>query len=137
MRRFIVLVGVLALVGSCRGPEVDRSILQVSETVIGEVVADGAGFTLYMFTFDEGGVPICSDACIDRWPPITGGITLGPGLDETLLDFAARPDGTLQARFGGLPLYRFLGDERPGDVNGHGVNGFWFAVGVDGEPVDG
>jgi len=31
-----------------------------------------------------------------------------------------------------MPLYLFSGDQQPGDTNGQGVGGVWFAVTPDG-----
>jgi Secreted repeat of unknown function len=31
-----------------------------------------------------------------------------------------------------MPLYHFSGDQQPGDTNGQGVGGLWFAVTPDG-----
>ena len=39
-----------------------------------------------------------------------------------------RPEGTLQVSFDGMPLYTFAGDSRPGQANGQGIGGVWFAV---------
>ena len=44
-------------------------------------------------------------------------------------------DGVQQATVDGRPLYYFSGDGMPGDVNGHGVGGVWFAVRPNGDPV--
>jgi hypothetical protein len=34
-----------------------------------------------------------------------------------------------------MPLYHFSGDQQPGDSNGQGVGGVWFAVTPDGSLV--
>jgi predicted lipoprotein with Yx(FWY)xxD motif len=39
-----------------------------------------------------------------------------------------RADGTHQLQAGKWPLYTFAGDAAPGDVNGQGSAGVWFAV---------
>ena len=43
-----------------------------------------------------------------------------------------RPDGSVQATYDGVPLYRFAADKAPGDTSGQGVGGIWFAVSVSG-----
>jgi predicted lipoprotein with Yx(FWY)xxD motif len=41
-----------------------------------------------------------------------------------------RPDGTLQVTYNGMPVYRYAGDSGPGQSNGQGIGGVWFAVKV-------
>jgi predicted lipoprotein with Yx(FWY)xxD motif len=43
-----------------------------------------------------------------------------------------RADGSSQLVAGEWPLYTFSGDSAPGDVNGQGSGGKWFAVAPDG-----
>jgi predicted lipoprotein with Yx(FWY)xxD motif len=110
----------------------------VAETELGEVLVDGDGFTLYLFTPDErADGTTCLDACAEAWPPLAGSRSpvAGAGIDADLVDAFERPDGGLQAEYAGWPLYRFAGDAAPGDVEGHGSGGVWLAVRPDGEPV--
>lgn len=37
--------------------------------------------------------------------------------------------------YGDWPLYYYVGDTVPGDVNGQGLDGEWFAVAPDGKLV--
>ncbi|MGW2850241.1 hypothetical protein ACWC5G_36810, partial [Streptomyces sp. NPDC001274] len=37
--------------------------------------------------------------------------------------------------YGDWPLYYYVGDMGPGDVNGQGLDGEWFAVSPDGKLV--
>ncbi len=46
------------------------------------------------------------------------------------------PSGT-QLTVNQLPLYTFAADAAPGDVNGQGVGGVWWAAGADGNPIQG
>ncbi|WP_081617699.1 hypothetical protein [Amycolatopsis methanolica] len=53
-----------------------------------------------------------------------------------------RPDGVRQLTLGGWPLYRYVNDTAPGQVNGQGVDGTWFVIApsgvkVTGTPADG
>jgi len=50
------------------------------------------------------------------------------GVNRALLGTIKRADGTVQLTLHGWPLYRCAGDSAPGDVNGEGVGGVWFAV---------
>ncbi|MFE9613515.1 hypothetical protein [Streptomyces sp. NPDC006012] len=44
-----------------------------------------------------------------------------------------RQDGQVQITVGGQPVHRFSGDSEPGDLNGLGFDGKWFAVGPTGK----
>lgn len=80
----------------------------------------------------------CNDACATKWPPVTikqGGNVYLAGVKEKDIAAIRRKDGDVQITVGGSPIYRFSGDSKPGDLNGQGVGGTWFAVGPDGKPV--
>lgn len=46
-----------------------------------------------------------------------------------------RSDGTKQQTINCSPIYTFSGDKSPGDVNGQGVGGTWYAVAPNGKLV--
>jgi predicted lipoprotein with Yx(FWY)xxD motif len=103
----------------------------------GEVLVDEDGRTLYRFLADTGTQSTCEGDCATTWPPLTvdDGPVAGPGVDPALLATTTRADGTLQVTYAGHPLYRYAGDEQPGQANGQGIGGVWFVVGADGAPV--
>ena len=109
-----------------------------ADTDIGAVLVDADGLTLYGLTDDADGVSTCVDACAEAWPPLTvDDAELPAGLDPGLFSVIERPDGTFQLQAGSWPLYRFAGDTAPGDVNGQGSGGIWFAAAPDGSLVRG
>jgi predicted lipoprotein with Yx(FWY)xxD motif len=110
--------------------------LTMGETDLGAVLTDDTGRTLYLFTPDNQGDSTCTGGCATTWPPFTGDVSAGPGVDASLLGSITRGDGTTQATYNGWPLYRYAPDTEPGQTGGHGVGGVWFAVDVDGEPVE-
>jgi predicted lipoprotein with Yx(FWY)xxD motif len=82
----------------------------------------------------------CDDSCAVRWPPVTiqeGGNVYLAGVDPKEVGAIRRADGDIQLTIGGWPIYRFARDSAPGDLNGQGVDGTWFAVGPRGEKVRG
>jgi predicted lipoprotein with Yx(FWY)xxD motif len=104
---------------------------------LGAVLVDANGLTLYGLTDDRGGIPTCVDVCANVWPPLSvDGTSLPAGLDAKLFSVVTRPDGSHQLKAGTWPLYTFSGDDKPGDVNGEGTDGF-FAVGTNGNLVKG
>ncbi|GAA3445400.1 hypothetical protein [Planomonospora venezuelensis] len=108
-----------------------HAFLKVSD--IGLVV-DGQGRTLYRFDEDRPSAPSCDGRCAAEWPPVTTATdVMVEGIDRSLVGTAERADGTMQVTLGGWPLYRFSGDEIPGDLKGHGAGGTWFASAPDGK----
>lgn len=151
--RIAVVAVVLLLAGAC-GTEEDpgaspTTTLQTEFTTtavsggevttgttdLGIVLVDSGGFTLYVFTVDGDSVSNCVDACAATWPPVDGNTSAGAGTDPASFTSIERPDGSSQLAVNGQPLYLFAGDSAPGDANGHGVEGTWFAVGPEGEPI--
>ena len=107
-----------------------------SDTSLGTVLVDEGGNTLYIFTADEGDVSVCYDECEANWPIVDSGSATGEGVEVTT-GFTVRDDGSEQLTINGRPVYRFAADLDPGDVNGQGVGGVWYVIGVDGEPITG
>jgi predicted lipoprotein with Yx(FWY)xxD motif len=113
------------------------------------ILVDARGFTLYFFTQDPKGTPTCYDDqtyhCSKGWPPLltTGAPKAGHGVKVSLLGTAKRDGGGMQVTYHGFPLYRDAGakvfalkaDKKPGDVNGQGFGGLWWALSPSGKPV--
>ncbi|WP_210592180.1 SCO0930 family lipoprotein [Streptomyces sp. GESEQ-35] len=117
------------------------------DPTLGEIVVDKNGHTVYRFLKDSPWPmkTACTDACLEKWPVIkpvdaadTKGIDLkgsGPtGQGYVVFD---RPDGLKQQTIDCVPIYTFAGDKKPGDTNGQGVGGTWYAVAPDGKAVKG
>ncbi|GAA3308978.1 hypothetical protein GCM10020295_72410 [Streptomyces cinereospinus] len=84
----------------------------------------------------------CTGECLEKWPVVapvdaddTKGIDLQGSTPNRGYVVFDRPDGIEQQTIDCIPLYTFAGDEKPGDINGQGVGGTWFAIRPDGEPV--
>jgi predicted lipoprotein with Yx(FWY)xxD motif len=121
------------------------------------VVGSGAyaGCSLYLLTSDQlhaltGANFACSDNMSVLGPPcdtvlwpalLTDGAPIaGPGVNPTLLGTVTRTDvltgvSVQQVTYGGLPLYRFLFDELPGETEGANLfdpvtspTGTWYRV---------
>jgi predicted lipoprotein with Yx(FWY)xxD motif len=88
------------------------------------LVAGSNGMTLYIFTEDvkDSGESACTGGCITTWPALTVEAgetpTGGPGVTGTFGTITRADDGTLQVTYNGLPLYFFMNDQAPGDLNG-------------------
>ena len=116
--------------------------LGVANTGLGKILVDSQGRTLYVFKKDSGAKSACTGACAAAWPPlrVTGKPTVAHGTNASLVATTKRSDGKPQVVDNGHPLYLYVGDKKPGDTSGQGVNAFgggWFAVSPAGNQVSG
>lgn len=111
--------------------------LAVASTGLGEILVDGDGMTLYLFTEDPPGESVCEDACLEAWPPLVvdDEPVVGDGVDEALVDTITRDDGDTQVTYDQAPLYLWAADQAPGDVTGQGVQDVWFVVDPSGAAI--
>ncbi len=111
-------------------PRVDVAVARRGS--FGSILVDGRGRSLYTLTSGGRAVP-CSGACVAVWPratlpagahdPVAGRGAGGIGVAEI--------GGARELTEHGLPLYRYVGDSAPGDVNGDGIRSFggvWHVV---------
>lgn len=112
--------------------------VMLADSDLGQILVDGAGTTLYLFATDPPDTATCTGGCAGTWPamPASDDLHVGDGLDDDLFTTIAGESGP-QLSFNGHPLYYYAGDSSPGDTNGQGVGGVWFAIGADGDPVTG
>jgi predicted lipoprotein with Yx(FWY)xxD motif len=148
MRTPLILLAVAAVAGvsacghatapKAAPTRVDRPVqVEIGQSSLGPILTDQSGRTLYAFVNDKGGTSSCTGECIATWPALASSkpATAGPGTDRSLLSQTTRAEGTAQATYGNWPLYYYVGDVGPGDVDGQGVDGAWFVVGADGKLV--
>ncbi|WP_328885552.1 SCO0930 family lipoprotein [Streptomyces sp. NBC_00316] len=103
---------------------------------LGKVLTDSEGFTLYRFDKDTASPPKsnCEGDCAKVWPVVpAGNVMAAAGTDAALIGKVTRADGTQQLTIAGWPMYRYAKDTKPGDANGQGVGGTWFAAAPDGK----
>ncbi|MEV8411954.1 SCO0930 family lipoprotein, partial [Streptomyces niveus] len=103
---------------------------------LGKVITDSEGFTLYRFDNDTAEPPksTCAGECEKAWPVVAAGdVKAAAGTDASKIGEVTRDDGTKQLTLGGWPMYRYAKDTNPGDANGQGVGGTWFASAPDGK----
>lgn len=107
----------------------------VQSAEIGGHVVDGQGFTLYRFEPDgtHPSKSTCNDACAVAWPPVLATHKVEyVGLQRKSISSLYRKDGSVMMAIGDRPVYRFAQDTAPGQINGQGVDGNWFAIAPDG-----
>ena len=98
------------------------------------VLTNARGFTLYWFVPDTPAMSRCNGTCAKYWPPVKAPVTAGTGVTGKL-GAIKRSDGSMQATYGGHPLYTYVGDTKPGEAKGNGLNlsgGVWHEVTVSG-----
>jgi predicted lipoprotein with Yx(FWY)xxD motif len=114
--------------------------VQVMSSQYGDVLFDGRGFALYLFTRDKPDKSRCYGDCARAWPPFKtkGKPTAGPGADASLLGTTKRKNGSKQVTYAGHPLYYYEHDDEAGEILCHDVNEFggrWLVVQPDGSPA--
>jgi len=106
-----------------------------SKDGLGEYLVDQDGMTLlYYFADDdpESEASSCGDTCILYWPPFHTGQIIIPGeLSSFDFDYIYREDDVAQTTYKGWPLYYYINDYNPGDINGQGMYDTWFVAGPD------
>jgi predicted lipoprotein with Yx(FWY)xxD motif len=107
---------------------------------LGTIVINGKGFTVYRFDADTAkpSVSNCSGACAELWPPVkfTKKLRL-KGISRSAIGNIMTKDGICQATINGWPAYTYAKDTAPGQINGQGVGGKWFAMAPDGSKAGG
>jgi predicted lipoprotein with Yx(FWY)xxD motif len=110
--------------------------LTVAKTSLGNILADGDGKILYMYTKDTKDTSACYDACATNWPPLFAEkVDAKDGVDAKLIGSTKRTDGKMQVTYNGMPLYYWVKDQKPGDTTGQNVGGVWFVVAPDGKII--
>jgi predicted lipoprotein with Yx(FWY)xxD motif len=98
--------------------------ITLQQTAAGPVLADGKGFTAYIFDKDKTvGTSACNGNCAKAWPPLIADANAKPIAGWSQI---GREDGSRQWAYKGKPLYRFdHWDTKPGDISGNNVGGIW------------
>ena len=117
----VVLVGGAVFVRSVPAAParaVAKASVATGKSSYGQILFDGRGFALYAFTHDMRNKATCYGECAKKWPPfvVSSRPAAGRGAKALLLGTTRRPDGKLQATYGGRPLYYYVGDTAPGIV---------------------
>ena len=116
--------------------DLTNDLKAVTIAKMGKVVTDSKGWVLYRFDKDTAkpSKSNCVDKCAQVWPPaLTDGNPSLTGVDAALVGTITRADGGVQITLNGWPLYRYIGDPKPGAWKGQNVGGVWFVVANDGK----
>ncbi|WP_433856471.1 SCO0930 family lipoprotein [Streptomyces kronopolitis] len=128
----------LAADGKKAGAQEPGDVSVLNQPELGDILVDGKGMTLYRFNKDSAW-PMkfgCNDACLDTWKPAKpADRSKLKGIPAKLISTVTRPDGLRQLAVDCWPVYTFTGDKQPGDINGQGKMGLWFAVSKEGKKI--
>jgi predicted lipoprotein with Yx(FWY)xxD motif len=116
------------------GPAASGTVLEAERIGGVTVLTDAAGYTLYWFAPDTATRSDCAARCARNWPPVTGPVLAGPGVNGAI-GAITRPGGSVQATYDGHPLYTASADTAPGQARGNGVysdGGIWHVMTVSG-----
>ena len=108
--------------------------------LLGDVVVDGEGYTLYRYDHDKASpsTSTCTDECAKTWLPVLASDEITyRNLDPSFLNTRTRPDGSRQLTIGGWPAYRFTDDRVPGQFSGQSLDDTWFALAPNGTKAGG
>lgn len=141
----LVLVGLAQASSSShartRAPGAPGALVALRKTALGAILVDARGRTLYLFEKDRNDASMCNSACATYWPPLRSHATprAGKGIHQSLLRLARSRSGARQVTYAGHPLYTFVGDKRPGQTSGEGLDDFgaeWYALAGNGHKVE-
>ena len=109
---------------------------------LGKILVDSQGRTVYLFEKDAGPTSMCSGACAQEWPPVTSSSkpSAGDGVTASMVGTTKRSDGATQVTYNDHPLYRYAGDNNPGDTSGQNLDFFggkWYVLSPAGDKVVG
>src|SRR5580692_6613587 len=128
------------------------TVITTEHTKFGTVLETGTGGSLYTFSGDAFpfattglqlnctalNVTASGEPCTTPWLPLTASSVIAEnGVHQRDLGTVTR-NGVTQVTYFGKPLYRFIANTAPNDVNGEEVsafNGNWFLDQTDGLPA--
>jgi predicted lipoprotein with Yx(FWY)xxD motif len=108
-----------------------RVVMTAKNKTLGKtILVNRQGLTLYSLSVERHGRFICKNtACLSLWKPLVVPKGAKP-TGVSGLGTVKRPDGRIQVRYSGGPLYRFVQDRKRGDIKGNGFKdvGTWRVV---------
>lgn len=124
--------------GETESGKVSAPLSAVDDAKLGKLMVDARGNTLYRFDKDSAW-PMkfgCLEDCLNTWKPAAPVESeKAAGIPAGLVGSVERPDGTRQLTIDCWPVYLLTGDIAPGQTNGHGAQGLWFAVNPAGKKI--
>jgi len=142
IKKLLILLIVLVILGELfwlfKDDFITKEPLATKEVLVtliagepGKYLADSTGRTLYTFDGDKDMESTCVKKCLEQWPIFENNNKARESYSDPLskhLNIVEREDGLSQYSYGGKPLYYYMGDKKPGEINGNGADGMWHLV---------
>jgi predicted lipoprotein with Yx(FWY)xxD motif len=108
---------------------------------LGKYLVDGKGMTLYLFEGDKMNASNCTGSCLSIWPAYTAGSKPPAATGGVKAGMLGVTSGSGQkiVTYNGHPLYHYVGDKKPGDTTGQGLDQFgakWYVLSASGNKID-
>ncbi|HWD69351.1 MAG TPA: hypothetical protein VG293_04105 [Solirubrobacteraceae bacterium] len=91
--------------------EAGTAHIKIGNTLVGQVLTNGAGYVLLMFPREENSLKLCIRirSCMRDWPPVTTTRppVAGPGVDVNLLGTEPYKGRLLEVTYAGWPLHTY------------------------------
>jgi predicted lipoprotein with Yx(FWY)xxD motif len=121
----LAVLGMVAVAGSMVQPGLagaattPTTITTTHNKTWGTILVLQNGTTVYRLAADSKNKSVCSGACATIWPPVllAAGQKSPVGHGVHGLGTITRASGK-QVTYQGVPLYRFVGDQKPGQATG-------------------
>jgi predicted lipoprotein with Yx(FWY)xxD motif len=115
--------------------------LKIGQSRLGPILVDASGRTLYLFRQDKPRRALCTSDylnCTKIWLPLmtTGRPHGEAGVKARLLGsfHRTKPAGS-QVTYNGHPLYLYVDDKQPGDLEGQTLYDYWYVLSASGRPI--
>ena len=119
----LTAVSVVLVLGTSIASSQIAAPAKTADTAKGKTWVDADGMTLYTFDRDTTpGKSACNGKCATNWPPFTAAADAKTTGDWTVI---VRDDGSKQWAYKDKPLYTWMDDQKPGDIDGDGRNNVW------------
>jgi predicted lipoprotein with Yx(FWY)xxD motif len=117
--------------------------VRLEQTALGEILVNGSGHTLYVFTRDRHNKDSCAKVagCLETWPALTTTRRplAGPNVRASLLGTIKLHGRVRQVTYAGHPLYTYaleFGRRSTFNIGADQYGGAWDAVNAAGEAVN-
>ena len=124
---FVLVRGVLVTSTSFNTTQTSSVYIIKNDPSKGNYMADPNGMTLYTYSKDIANKSNCNNNCLAVWPAYFINATDKPSYPANI-NVIARPDGSKQFTWKGMPLYYYTQDKTAGDIKGDGVGGLWHII---------